>query len=202
MDTIKLKPKINDGQLSRYLIGYLIRSMSHQIRTPLSIVSNELSCIKSTSLVEGCDLAIKKCQQISAILSKTAQLSATTNIEDEFNLSDLDQFSDKEEIKVAACERDIKILFLLLSEILDTPSYSVIIQQEDAAIKITSNATNNIGVSQKYSLLTDYYCATLQSDLIEPPLIDALIVSLKGETIVSPISETQLEINLILPLRK
>jgi len=50
------------------------RALSHRIRTPLSVLVNELTCLKSGAAGAECNLALKKCSEISDILKESTQL--------------------------------------------------------------------------------------------------------------------------------
>jgi hypothetical protein len=58
--------KIMNTDLARY-----IKLISHKIRTPLSIIQNELSCIKGKISSDEYQRIIEECRKINAILKES-----------------------------------------------------------------------------------------------------------------------------------
>jgi len=51
-------------------VSALVRALSHQIRTPLSVISNELSYFKTLLPADECNRSLERCRGISEILSE------------------------------------------------------------------------------------------------------------------------------------
>ncbi|RMG41302.1 MAG: hypothetical protein D6719_08805 [Candidatus Dadabacteria bacterium] len=75
MKTIDSDPGSSNLELKQYLIlRNFITSLAHNLRTPLSVISNELAYIQSVLKEHDCEAAIRKCKQISASLSAVTGL--------------------------------------------------------------------------------------------------------------------------------
>lgn len=179
------------------IFALFARSLSHKIRTPLSVISNELYCLGTKTSKEDVELALSQCKKISGILGSATALTAELSISD-FPAKDL----------VDACGIDLtirgdkeKLLFALslLEETFGAP----------IAQKIASNGKSiNLsyplpsGISPNSSgicgALSELFLNHLDIDSIAPSLFDTIILG-HGWTISSEISDGRLNLKLILP---
>ena len=63
------------GQWALTLFAQLARSLSHRLRTPLSVISNDLTYFQSLLPPHECARGISRCREISAVLTELARLN-------------------------------------------------------------------------------------------------------------------------------
>jgi signal transduction histidine kinase len=59
------------------IVSALIRALNHRIRTPLSVISNELEAVRAIAPAQETDAARQRVQQISDILKSAAQFAVS-----------------------------------------------------------------------------------------------------------------------------
>ena len=58
------------------LLGATLRTLSHELRSPLSVVSNELQYLASRLPAEECARAQRRCQEVSDLLKQMCGMSS------------------------------------------------------------------------------------------------------------------------------
>jgi len=79
----------NNDRRALIAINALVNCLSHKIRTPLSVISNELNVVKLSLETDDCDRAIERCRDISAILKNLSNPFSSTAKEEEFQLKEI-----------------------------------------------------------------------------------------------------------------
>jgi signal transduction histidine kinase len=176
------------------IISALSHALSHKIRTPLSVISNDLFFLQSLVPEGECARALKRCQEISSILQSMEVseelFAAPQRIEVRAALG---LFASEGPAKgqaaaeeVFACAapallehlgKNLRELFALLSGA--TPRYSLRCADRWVvlafSLTVASDFTEGAFVS-----FTHYFSSGAALDAVQPMIIDALTQYLKG----------------------
>lgn len=163
------------AQSSYLLVSHLLKALSHKIRTPLSVISNDLHFISSTYPQADSGRAREKVDDIAEILSESIRLLSKPSIIETFDIAEI--FKDIG-VKSEVSER-IRSDKLLLGQALSTLKtpfpYTVQGSAQFGAlttVELQGNLTAPEGF--EFSLFTQLFNELLQHQTTLPPIIDAL----------------------------
>lgn len=203
-----------------YLMHALIQSLSHQLRTHLSVISNDLNYYKTAYPQEDFDRDIGRCRQIAEILRLISCLNGSKLIFQQVSLSEC--FGE------AACELkdgNHKVVFLDSKEISIEADREKLVCALSLILRIHANqkdlwCSEDIMVSQQGNrILLEFELAqgsplsgmqpaqgfaavfnyNLGFDSVEPPLIDAIFFA-HGWSINATSKEGRLTFEIMLGL--
>lgn len=174
MGTIKSAP--ND---SLFLLGSLVRSLSHELRSPLSVLVNDLTYLKSRYPAEHVDRTLAHVDKISELLKKACKIGDGT--------LELQSWSIKEILAAAGFETskcgeisvlvDLKTTVLALrwlGELLDSLSNEAKTEVQIAPGILEFCKPISAAGKGQFSSLTSFCSEALRKDLLIAPLIDAI----------------------------
>lgn len=200
---------------SYLIVSTLFRTLTHKLRGPLSVISNDLSFLQTTTSDEGCERGILRCREISELLGEISlpfQPDITTIFDiisvledcrfETLNCSkttDLNLSGNRELLCLGAgWLRD------LLSEQFKSstiPAEIVTPHQNMAGkirIDLTDENSSNLNRSVSFGTATELFCLHFKQDLLYPPLIDC-IMRLHDITLLAELSADRVRITLELP---
>jgi hypothetical protein len=188
-------------------LGAFARALAHQIRTPLSVVSNELVCIgaEHPELVSTANPRVK---DITEILKAANRLGHTAPVFQRIALQDLNErlFAGQQS-KMLGDAALLRAAFQGLIDIFD--KYGVPASELRCRVRCIEIAVESIYFScawksgiAPYSTdsLTAALCGKLGLDTIEAPLFDA-VMDAHSISVAVAIDLSSLEINLGIPQR-
>lgn len=172
------------NQLPFIILATLARSLAHKLRTPLSVVTNDLSTFKMLleNSAEDVDRSMRRCNEISDILRSLTNIGKA---ELNFQKINLKEFSDQNKL-------GIKNISLTDFISLDSTRFNFAIQQLDTifpdAEKVFQVNNDQLELNYTYLLkhapkssnylcLSEFFQAGLGSDIIMPSLIDAILIA-------------------------
>jgi len=199
----------NQYDKSYLLISALMRSLSHKIRTPLSVISNELQYFQANSQDEGYGRALKCCSQISDILSEVCRVGVGELKIQNFNLQELVSASfgcalevDSDSYIILGDSNRLSVAFELLKDELNS-----ILESEIDRIKL-KHVDNIIILSlfleskslaaeqlRSFYTLTEFFESLFSYNACNIPLIDLIFMVHGVKTMIS-MDSTMLEIVL------
>lgn len=188
----------NDGR-GLLLLSALGRALSHQIRTPLSVVSNELQYIKSTFPDSGCNRGLDRCREISDILSTLSVLNSHESGKIPVSIAKLiEELSHAHHIEcksevlestynlICNCDQLVAVVSMLSTLLLDVGDQHAEQRNSGAhlSVEVADNRlllhmkipdywnSRNLGSGLS---ITEIFSVRLGSDSLMPPLIDAVL---------------------------
>jgi hypothetical protein len=168
-----------------WLLSSLYHSLSHQIRTPLSVISNELACIDSG--VGEVSRSQRRCREIVDILDSIPAAALTNPNFENINFADLGIAALTSQSVLLRADRKLLSLAFHLFEALCAdlfqakPAFASMIRTTSDSkatalvLKVTINNGRFRPIQRRYQSLTDYFCTTLEIDSPIPPFIDAIL---------------------------
>lgn len=182
-----------------FLLGSLIRSLSHELRSPLSVLANDLTYLKSRYPNDDVDRALAQVDKISSLLKKVSKIGD--------GALDLESHPMKEvlalaELDTAQCgdamitvDRDVTALALQwLVELLDGFSYGKNTAARIAPGQIEFSQVNAPSIKGDFSSLTSFCSEACRTNTLLAPLIDSVFQAQAIELKIS--SGDRLVVNL------
>jgi hypothetical protein len=188
------------GLSSTELIGAFLHSLGHTLRTPLSVISNELYYLASLTPKGECDRAIRRCTELSETLKRVSVLSRADSPHEEVDLAqvlaELDQTHSLETFTIKTDPVRIRELCILIPEFMrqavhelsvDNASLQTgrkkksilpVIHAEESAITWTTSLMTENSSSKLLSTYATFFQAHALFDLPEAALLDFLTQSL------------------------
>lgn len=170
------------------LLASFANALAHKIRTPLAVITNELSFLASQG--QDCARAIQRSKDIAQILKIVTSLGSATVRESQTNLAESISkvFSSiKSEAAVNTLtdsmhlEATLRLIKMLLQDLsanegaspeqLYTATFDASLLE--ATLQFECVLHDPISVEDDFDSLTELFSKNLHLDLIEPPLIDA-----------------------------
>jgi len=182
------------------LLASFAQALAHRIRTPLTVITNELSFLSSQG--HDCGRAVQRSKDIVEVL-KTAcllgsVLSGATMTDSSVIESEADLGNSLRKVfpelklpesltqpffiaaDALAVEITLRLIKRLLADLHDGGADSTevaapifTIAEKKATLEFTVKLHDPISVAQSFDSLTELFAVNLHLDLIEPPLIDA-----------------------------
>lgn len=150
------------------------RGLAHKIRTPLSVISNELSCFPPEEKL----LSPKRCQDISQIL-RLIQLPndddySTLPLKEFLSALELPCLAKSSELYIKASVKIFRSLLALLQVLHPNIKPELSLYNNSLRLTYQTPATQNLLIN-RFSSFTKYYCDTLGLDSFAPPLLDTAL---------------------------
>ena len=189
------------------LVAALVRALGHQIRTPLSVIQNDLSYLATIAPAEECRRGLDRCRRIADIL-KAAMLSGGTRFEqgecDLLALAREHQYSST--LGEARCRGDREKLAYIVQSLpsivasLAGTVAAAELSREDRCIALSARATNAAESPRNgdYVSLTELSLDGFKRDLIESVLVDAIVWS-HGGSVRTRVANTAIQCHLLIP---
>lgn len=171
----------------------LMRAISHQIRTPLSVISNDLVYFKSLIDPAECERGISKCRQISDLFKPFQLLEEPGQSFETFELQTLlleifaDRFENPEyDMLLTGSRANLKHALTWLSEIFRIETVSIIKE----SLHLTSSILFSLGeplpiasasLEKDVFSVTEIFAKQANDDSILPMLIDAVFFSFSAQ---------------------
>ena len=189
---------LSPGQLI-FLLSSFGRALSHQVRTPLSVISNDLYCIQTQGNLHECRRSLDKCKSISSILSSACVLEPRSWQNQRLNLGDIMKqefpLSNSQECYVQGDLESMKRCFKLLSELFNSQGYKNVDSKcylEDGSVLCSFSLTQEdfevevFYCSEVLSSFTEFYNYLLGQDGLNVVFIDTLLWSHEAKIIIQP----------------
>lgn len=177
------------------IIASLTRTLSHKIRTPLSIISNELHSLGAKASSKDAELALSQCKKISKLLEEVSKIGSALERES-FSLSDILKGFEGESFSIRGDREKIKMAFSLLSDAFGTPLLeSLKAGCPEIALSYELPKGNSLESSGICSSVSELFLSHLEIDSIAPSLFDTIILS-HGWEIFSQISDGRLKVRI------
>lgn len=180
------------------LIAALLRALSHKIRTPLSVISNDLNVIKSHGFTDECTRDLAKVNQISELLRRCTTAVLASSAPSRLTLEQLAKKLGGIELRLAEGDAgqpltiDAERLNTALHFIADTlgafapkgsftaepfPVQCQINAARDLQLRIERPFTSFAAIEQgkRFDTFTELFSRSLDSDLPWPALADAIL---------------------------
>lgn len=167
------------------LVASLAKALAHKIRTPLTVVTNELSYLSTQG--QDCERAIQRSKDIASILKLACSLGSTAPRSDE--RVDLVATTKRTFPEIVATQffvrsdmmrldATLKLLKAMREDLADEESSStsavqLATQGSEGRLTVECKLHDPISVDGEFSSLTALFSEKLHLDLVEPPLIDA-----------------------------
>lgn len=184
---------LSDRQGSIYLIRALVRALGHQIRTPLSVISNELAVYQRLLPNEEVGKLIERCRGISALLQRALVPAPTVGSRSDIviglqragallNDTTPIELSCGEEERDWLC-RAMRTLFASSGE-----DWKVNLSSGPLSARLACAlghpAARKMQHPEVFRSCAELFNGALDLDLLEPPLVDALLEYLKAELVI------------------
>ncbi len=155
------------------LLKAFTQGLSHKVRTPLSVISNEMVYLPGTEEL----LSPKRCKEIAEIL----QLS-TLPAADDFGEMELSHFFEQLGIEAEANDMKIKAsvnmfrkIFKLLKLLLKVDDIKIEVQDKKLILGCLSNMTIAATFDGAVTSFTECFCEKFAADTYMPPLLDVML---------------------------
>jgi hypothetical protein len=174
------------------LLSALSNALNHQMRTPLSVIQNELTYLQSLVSPGECDRALNSCQKIQQILAKFSSYLKSDNSFHEINLEELLSEFQKIGLLVNAKKdvNDRKIFCnkeLLSFAVHELHSAIQELQQVHCEIDCCTNKIilrwtldvslyHEITEPKVFNSFSEFFCLFMHRDIFELPVIDAIFL--------------------------
>ena len=172
---------MNHNKQTSVIINALVRALSHKIRTPLSVITNELAVLESQLNPGETALAQKQCGDISDLL-KEAGLNKGS--EKEIDLEEVlkgffPELTFNAGFNTLYVDEDsLDQLFLSLSELLGKET-QVDVKSEEGFYALSFTGPSSDHEHQgEYHLLSEYYSEKCGRDTLAAPIADAILLSI------------------------
>ncbi len=201
---------------SAELIGALLRSLAHTVRTPLSVVSNEIQYFSSLLPKGESDRALTRCRDIDQLLRRYAQISCEAPCFEEVSFAELralcegaaspspgEASADTQERKVRIDRARVVELFALVPKVFGADSVSLQRPSFDehgcafmwrGGAPASSNS-EAVGEGQMHSSLYRMLMVKGGADIPEAILVDALVLTL-GFMLQAKLEDSELAIQV------
>ncbi|MCB0332920.1 MAG: hypothetical protein KDD55_05435 [Bdellovibrionales bacterium] len=201
----------------------LIRGVSHRVRTPLSVVSNDLSYFKTLIDPEECERSIVRCREISEILRDAARcgsysLDLSPCVIEEFvtkvltpSLGEVEVSGTVERelaVDKRLTEKALSCIPILFEKFGEGPSFlsavRVVISDDDLELhfegSVRADYINRSVERNRCDSFTEYFCVVLDTDSYLPPILDAVVWAHEGSVLIE--IETCASVTIRYPLVK
>ena len=208
------KADLQENRLHFQLVSNLVRGLVHQLRTPLSVISNDLSYFK-TLLPEGeCERSRMRCREITAILKEfTAWVPAALDMQRVSFALLLDEIARQRRFAMCYEFQDSPLVRAdrnLLGRALDGLVAGLIDldgagksgpdelrglayfdgARQAAAVRLSVACGKKFGAAE-YESLTPFFREALNADNCSGPLTDAVIRAHGGEIRIRALPEVE-----------
>lgn len=172
------------------LMTSLVRVLSHQIRTPLSVISNDLTYFKSLISPDECQRGIDKCRQISDFFKPAEQLLAISDEQARFDLSDVvrktlnSALDERPGFEVCGNPALLMKAFTWIEQLFKPRKVSIIAEQRQIVFEqlgLKTAASNLI-----FTSVTQAYFSQASDDSILPMLVDAILLGFSCDCLCRP----------------
>ena len=176
------------------LLLTLMQTLSHQVRTPLSVISNDLTFFQSIIEPSECERGILRCRQISDYFKPAQLLSNSTAKSEIFNMQTLLQeiFGSSLEGKSSTMQcqgiqNNLQQAFRWIAELFSVESVRFLGDRRSLKfnlakpIEIKGVSKNRIDSHSNITSISEIYAADAGYESILPILIDAVFVSYSAE---------------------
>ncbi len=175
----------SDRTRSLLLLSSLFHALSHKIRTPLSVISNELACIDPA--LGEVSRSQRRCLEIVDILDSIPAIALSSPSFEEIHFADLDiRTSTTQSILIKADRKLLPLAFQLFEALCAElfrakPSFATMIQVNpdsncsNLLLRVAMNHAPYRPEQRRYQSVTDYLCHTLNLDVPTAPFIDAIL---------------------------
>ena len=190
---------MNHNKQTSVVINALVRALSHKIRTPLSVITNELSVLESQLNPGEAALAQKQCGDISDLL-KEAGLNKGP--EKEINLEEVLNGFFKEvnfnaDLNTLYIDEDsLNQLFMSLSELLGKEAQVEVNMENGFYILSFTGPQSDLEHHGKYHLLSEYYSEKCGRDTLAAPIADAILLSISRKLFIEVSDYISVEFSL------
>jgi hypothetical protein len=174
----------NSGDHAFLLVASLAKALAHKIRTPLTVVTNELSYLATQG--SDCERAVQRSKDIAAVLKlacalgsaaprRDERLDLTTTVKRCFpDVTAAPFFVNNDAMRLDA---SLRLLSAMRNDLADeesptSSSTALTVSGANATLTMRCKLHDEISVDGEFSSLTALFSEKLHLDLIEPPLID------------------------------
>lgn len=189
-----------------FLMSSLARAVNHQLRTPLSIISNNLFCLRGSAPAPELVASEEGCARIAAILTEMNRLG-----NEPLNLELFDLAPIISDLTGTPCReayfrgdmRRIRLAFQLLGELpppLDgNVRWRVVASKDFLVLRATHPIEETHG--RQCTSFTAFYRDCFDSDAIAPIVLDAILFSHKIEVTIDTAPALETSVRFILEAR-
>lgn len=146
------------------------QALAHRLRTPLSVISNDLVFYKSNFKSEEFDRDIRRCKELSDLLSYVASFFVERQTNEELNLAK--QFEQSNQLPISPYQTALTNIYAVLFDDIPvtevTPQNGVVI-----SAKAKSEVAKAFGKSS-FDSFTALIFDTIGRDVIDAPIIDTV----------------------------
>lgn len=208
---------MKDNELPFFLLKTFARALGHQLRTPLSVISNDLSFLKASESTLECDRSINRCKELGSILKESTELFyselswkkiALISLWQELSESlKFDLVFEQQDFDKLIITGDESILIRSLTELVKlfaslTTDKSVKVKlshEQEAKIVLEGKAAISTEQEVEQSSFSAFYQTLSKEDTIWLPLVDA-VLSLHKMTLCGKIAAETLILVIKVPL--
>lgn len=199
------------------ILSGFIRALNHRLRTPLSVVSNDLEALRAQLPSEEYERMRRKISQISELLRSVQRFSGALTLDSSVDLAQLVRSVAEERAvgavlgnidpaRVQGSESLVRVALDGVLELLQSLpgaallSIKVLRDADAARLTISFEATAGTvmqSAPSSYDGLTEYFNETLDLDALSPPCIDSILAAHRAT--VSVTSGDTLRVLISLP---
>lgn len=201
------------------IVSALIRAIVHQIRTPLSVISNELEALRPRLSSAEIEREERKVQDISRFLRDLSQFSSSGTLEQELDLLPIllnlslrsgGNFRVRTETNNTRLRGDPRLLSLALSSLVDVlrglgssagndasdlAIFECVVSRSGEALEIRiadgSGQDELDEGSREYQGLTAFCSGVLDTDSVLPPCIESILIAHNADVRIRIVSGIQ-----------
>ncbi len=172
------------------ILSTFARSLAHKLRTPLSVISNDLYYFKSLLPTAECDRSIERCRQLSDILSEhtsfggseleTRRISLTTLMGKAFPLCVVEGDDHNITADEARLLQALDVYRQVLIEYIVPEQSEAVVEKSGSSIDATFHFRRlpaKEPLQGEFSSLTEFSVNVLKTDNLAIPLADALLLA-------------------------
>jgi len=208
----KKNPLTNDRR-ALIALHALIGCMSHKIRTPLSVISNELNVVKLSGDTTDCDRAIERCKEIAAILKNLSAAISLSEEEEDFPVQELlpawsGELESSSKIIIRGHRGQLTLAFNYLRQLLllipgasdETVTCSSVKMDTQGNILMQLSAPAHplffdSKTEEKATSLTEFFTHKLDIDSTAAPLADAMLWAHGCDIVITSGKELEVALN-------
>lgn len=203
------------AQNSLLLVYALVRSLSHKLRTPLSVISNNFSYLTSLTDDSACNQGLSKCQEISDILkssildSPNLQFQETDLVALFLNINST-LASPIPKQRLLCDPSKIRTALAIITQLIGCNTnpnsaasrVEVVTLPNCLKINLTSNTQTLLSASspQSFESLTEFFCLTLDRDSPSAPIADAILWAHKYS--IKVVQDVELRVEISIPYER
>lgn len=181
------------------LVLTLTRALSHKIRTPLSVISNDLNFFKTLIDPKECDRGLAKCRAIAQFFEPCERLQNQRGLSEDFSVADIVEESVGyraaqygEDFTLRGNKLHFSQALKWMNELFPFDNIRFIKASRTINFSPRSAGQIDADLDPGFTSLTEIYFSNASDDSILPVLIDSVMFTFGGEFKLTTAGEVSL----------